>query len=197
MDGTQPAYFTDDESPWLVIPHWAFVDGRAMLVGIDIRCFVEEYTRDGEPLPLRPVTDQLVELTQQVLRGVSLSAVRRESQAYLAGKFASFADLADTGPDSHRGAADYARAVAVALTAKGQPRKRRTPVHDDLLVRVAQLYTTALAAGSATPARYVEEHLRREGVEVSTRGGGDQVRKWIQRARQRGLLPAARSAQRT
>ncbi|MGI5185530.1 hypothetical protein ACQEVZ_55735 [Dactylosporangium sp. CA-152071] len=191
FDGLQPTYVHSDDSRWQVTPHWAFVDGRAVLAGIDVRCFVEEYGRDGEPLPRRPVADGVVELTQQVLRSISLSAVRRESQAHLAARFADLADHAESWPPTHRGLADEARTRAAALTATGQPRKRRAPAQDGLLARVAQLYTEALAAGSTAPARYVEENLRQEGVEISTRGGRDQVRKWIQRARQRGLLRPA------
>jgi len=183
MDGIQPVHVRDDDSPWHVIPHWALVDGRAMLVGLDIRCFIEEHDRDGQPLPRRPVGEQLIDLTQQVLRGISLSAVRAESQAYISDQFAGFADALPPSPLS-----DHARTIATALTAKGQPRKRRIPAQDDLLARVAQLYNTALSSGSATPVRYVEERLREEGVQISTRGGRDQVRKWVQRARQRGLL---------
>ncbi len=187
-DGVQPVYVaSDDDSPWHVIPHWALVDSRAMLVGIDIRCFVEEDDEDGNPQPRRPVGAELIDLTQQVLRGISLSAVREESRAHVAGRFAGLAEAC--APSR---LADHVGEVATALTAKGNPRKRRAAANDALLTRVAELYRAALASGSATPVRYVEEQVRREGADISTRGGRDQVRKWVQRARQRGLLPPAR-----
>jgi hypothetical protein len=184
MDGLQPVHVADDDTPWQVTPHWALVDGRAMLVGLDIRCFSEEYDRHGEPLPRRPTKGCFVELTQQVLRGISLSDVRAYSRAHLAGRFAQLSETCSPSP-----LGDHAGAIAAALTAKGRPRKRRAPAQDELLIRVAQLYNAALSTGSAAPARHVEEQLRREGVEISTRGGRDQVRKWVQRARQRGFLP--------
>jgi len=155
-------------------------------VGLDIRCFVEEYDKQGESLPRRPTQDRFVELTQQVLRGVSLSAVRAESQAHLAERFAS---LAACSPSA---VGEQAGTIAAALTAKGQPRKRREPARDGLLARVAELYNVALSSGSTTPVAYVEGRLRQEGVDISTRGGRDQVRKWVQRAQQRGLLAPAR-----
>lgn len=193
LDAIQPVHVTDDDSPWHVIPHWALVDGRAMLVGLDIRCFIEEYDQDGEALPRRPVQESLVDLTQQVLRSVSLSAVRAESQTHLADKFTRLANACS--PDSALG--DYTSNIAAALTATGRPRKRRAPAQEDLLTRVAQLYTAALSSGnSAAPVRYVEERLREDGIGISTRGGRDQVRKWVQRARQRGLLPPPPSRER-
>ncbi|GAB4049685.1 hypothetical protein GCM10028775_19090 [Catellatospora paridis] len=186
MDGIQPVLVESDDSPWHVIPHWALVDGKAKLVGIDIRCFVEECTPDGEEFPRRPVKDALVDLTQQVLRGISLSAVRAESQTYIA---ARFKNLAEVMPSCV--ASEYIDSVGSAVSASGVPRKRRAPAGDQLLARVAHLYTVALSSGSRTPARDVEEQLRAEGAPVSARGGRDQVRKWIQRARQRDMLPPA------
>jgi hypothetical protein len=186
-DGMQPIFVASDDSPWHVIPHWAMVGGKAMLVGIDIRCFVEVYDRHDDVQDRQPVGRELVELTQQVLRGISLSAVREESRAHLTSKLVELAKACPPGRF-----ADYSSNVATAMTTKGRPRKRRAPVRDELLTHVAQLYNVALASGSATPARYVEERLRKEGVDVSTRGGRDQVRKWIQRARQSGMLPPAR-----
>jgi AraC-like DNA-binding protein len=183
FDGLQPVYVEDDNSQWHVVPHWALVDGRAMLVGLDIRCFIQEYDREGNPLPRSPVADRLADLTQHVLRGISLSAVRTQSQTHLARRFTSVAGACPSTP-----LGDRLEALAAALTAKGQPRKRRAPAQDDLLARVAQLYELALSSGSTTPVRYVEERLRQQGIEISTRGGRDQVRKWVQRARQRGLL---------
>jgi hypothetical protein len=86
----------------------------------------------------------------------------------------------------------YVDGITTSLTAAGTPRQRRRPASDDHLRLVAALYAEALAAGQhRTPARYVEQQLRQRGVQVSARGGRDQVRKWIQRARERGFIPPA------
>ncbi|GGK41778.1 hypothetical protein GCM10010124_38230 [Pilimelia terevasa] len=187
MDGVQPVFVADDDSPWHVIPHWAMVDGKALLVGLDIRSFVEDMpddARDAWP-SRRPVAGHLQELTQKVLRGIPLSAVRDESRKHLADKLGALAGGLPDSPLQRR-----AGQHATAMTASGKPRRRRPSASDDLLVRVAQLYAKAEAVGQGrAPARFVEQELRREGFDVSTRGGRDQVRKWIQRARERKLLP--------
>jgi hypothetical protein len=75
------------------------------------------------------------------------------------------------------------------LTAKGEPRKRRPPADDDHLRRVADLYTAAYGSGSKSPAKDVEEELRRLGEpRLSTKGSRVQVRQWIRRARERGYI---------
>ena len=49
MTGIQPV-FCEEGSPWHVTPHWAVVDGRATLVGLDIRSFEEPWIQDpGHP----------------------------------------------------------------------------------------------------------------------------------------------------
>src|SRR5258708_33000328 len=45
LNGIQPAFY-EEGSPWHVTPHWAMVAGRATLVGLDIRSFVEPWIRD-------------------------------------------------------------------------------------------------------------------------------------------------------
>src|SRR5260370_11784563 len=49
LNGIQPVFY-EEGSPWHVTPHWAMVGGRATLVGLDIRSFVEPWIRDPGPI---------------------------------------------------------------------------------------------------------------------------------------------------
>jgi len=137
---------------WNVTAHWTQIDGRAVIVGIDIR------------------GTESAEITQRVLRAIAISRVR---------------DLTCPKP---RGLPLAIHAATSALTAAGHPRKRLPPVSDGLLRQVADLYAIAVRSGSKMPAKFVEEQLRAAGAAVSATGGRAQVRKWIQRARERELL---------
>ena len=58
FDGKQPV-FLEQGSPWHITPHWALIDGKAMMVGLDIRSFTEhwvEYPDDPfeERIPMAP-----------------------------------------------------------------------------------------------------------------------------------------------
>jgi hypothetical protein len=199
FDGRQPT-FSEQGSPWHITPHWVMVDGRAMMVGLDIRSFTEPWVEDpddpidgGHQGPREPADPSLgfAELTQAILRGVSISAVRRESAAYLADIHGTFSSqlAAAYGPGTALGV--RTGEVASALTKGGRPRKRRPAASGDLLAQVAAYYNEAVALGSKSPVKYAEDRLRGAGASVSSRGGRVQVRKWVQRARQKGLIPPA------
>ncbi len=198
IDGKQPVFY-EEGSPWHVTPHWAMVDGRATLVGLDIRSFVEPWIQDpghpdgGYEGPRQAVDPDrgLAEVTQKVLRGVSIAAVRRDSAAHLAKAMSALAASLDAAYPSTTPLSRHAAEIASQLTQSGTPRKRRPPASDDLLSRVAAYYSEAVAVGSKTPVKYAEERLRAAGYPVSARGGRVQVRKWVQRARQKGLIPPA------
>jgi hypothetical protein len=195
----QPVYW-EQGSPWHVTPHWAEVDGKAMMVGLDIRSFTAPWVKDSDdPLddghegPREPADPSLglAELTQAVLRGVSISTVRSRSAAYLADVLGALCAQLDAafGPRTALGV--HAGEVASQLTQGGSPRKRRPPASGDLLAQVAAYYNEAVTLGSKTPVKYAEDRLRATGAPVSARGGRVQVRKWVQRARQKGLIPPA------
>ena len=200
FDGRQPVFW-EQGSPWHITPHWALVDGKAMMVGLDIRSFTEHWVvedpddpfdggHQGSREPADPSLG-LAELTQAVLRGVSISAVRSESAAHLADIHGTFsAQLAAAyGPGTALGI--RTGEVASQLTKGGSPRKRRPAASGDLLAQVAAYYNEAVALGSKTPVKYAEDRLRTAGAPVSSRGGRVQVRKWVQRARQKGLITPA------
>jgi hypothetical protein len=198
FDGIQPVLF-EEGSPWHVTPHWAEVDGKAILVGLDIRSFKAPWVEDpddpfeGHEGPREPADPSLglAELTQAVLRGVSISTVRSKSAAYLADAFGSFsAQLAAAyGPRTALGV--HLSETKSQLTKGGTPRRRQPPASETLLTQVAAYYNEAVALGSKTPVKDTEERLRAAGAPVSARGGRVQVRKWVQRARQKGLIPPA------
>ena len=194
--GKQPTFW-EPGSPWHITPHWALVDGKAIMVGLDIRSFTEPWVEDptdpdgGHEGPREPADPSLglAELTQKVLRGVSISVVRNESAAYLADALGTVSTQVDAAFGPGKPLAVRTAEVASQLTQGGSPRKRRPAAGDDLLSRVAAFYNEAVAVGSRTPVRYAEDRLRAVGAPVSDRGGRVQVRKWVQRARQKGLIP--------
>lgn len=198
FDGKQPVFF-EEGSPWYVTPHWAVVEGRATLVGLDIRSFTEpwiwdpSHPDDGYEGPREPVNPSLglAEVTQKVLRGVSLAAVRNESAAHLSSALGTLSASLDATYMRPTALAVHAAEVASQLTQSGRLRARRPPASDELLSRVAAYYNEAVAAGSKTPVKYAEDRLRAVGAPVSPCGGRVQVRKWVQRARQKRLIPPA------
>jgi hypothetical protein len=198
IDGKQPVFFVEG-SPWHVTTHWAMVDGRATLVGLDIRSFTEPWIQDpahpggGYEGPREAVNPSLglAEVTQKVLRGVSVAAVRDGSAAYMASALGTLSASLDAAYKRPTALSLHAAEVASQLTQGGRPRMRRPAASDDLLSRVAGYYNEAVIAGSKTPVKYAEDRLRAAGAPVSARGGRVQVRKWVQRARQKGLIPPA------
>lgn len=199
FDGRQPVYY-EEGSPWHITPHWAEVDGKVMMVGLDIRSFTVPWVLDPddpfgeEHEGLRePAVPSLgfAEVTQAVLRGVPISAVRSESAGYLAKALGTVSAQVNAAFGRATALGVHAGDVASQLTRGGSPRKRRPPADGGLLAQVALYYNEAVSLGSKTPVKYAEDRLRAAGVSVSARGGRVQVRKWVQRARQKGLIPPA------
>jgi hypothetical protein len=172
---------------WEITPHWAEVDGRAAIVGLDVRSF-REFGSDGDR---RPVGDKLAEVTQRVLRGLPFASAREETRTRLLHESAALADYFTVDHDDGLGSVIQAERTKT-LTTRGEPRKRVPAASVDLLSEVARIYLAATASGDKTPAKFVEDRLREAGVPISERGGRAQVRKWIQRARERGLIPPTR-----
>jgi hypothetical protein len=115
-----------------------------MMVGLDIRSFTEPWVEDlddpfdgGHRGPREPADPSLgfAELTQAVLRGVSISAVRSESAAYLADIFGTFSGQLNAayGPGTALGV--RTGEVASQLTKGGSPRKRQPAASGDLLAQ--------------------------------------------------------------
>lgn len=176
---------------WRVIAHWSIVDGRATLVGLDVRSFHQVVERDGGICLTRhrPLESELREVTQRVLRGIPIAAIRETTRAAIV---TEAQDMSSPERLRARGLPESLTAHfdrrAQQYTAKGEPRKRTAPASSADLEEVARLYLAAVAAGDKTPAKTIENALRPTG-RINERGGRDQVRKWIQRARERGLIP--------
>jgi hypothetical protein len=198
FDGKQPVLF-EEGGPWHITPHWAFVEGRATLVGLDIRSFTEPWIEDpahpdgGYEGPRQAVDLSLglAEVTQKVLREVSITEVRNETAAHLANALGDLSSSLDEAYQRRTALSLHAAEVASSLTQSGKSRVRRPAAGDALLSRVAAYYNEAVRIGSKTPVKYAEDRLRASGAPVSERGGRVQVRKWVQRARQKGLIPPA------
>jgi hypothetical protein len=174
---------------WDLTAHWAVIDGRATMVGLDVRSF-------DDPVDPQPIGDGPAEVTQKVLRAIPLTTVREATRSWGAARsLQNAAIMAGAVPPNEETAAALAEivasftATAASFTAKGVPRKRLPAAGSAELEAVAQLYLAAVASGDKTPAKSVEQALRSAGAKVNEVGGRDQVRKWIQRARERGLIP--------
>jgi hypothetical protein len=190
-----------DEGPWLLTAHWAKLDGGPAIVGLDIRSYTEADSARY------PVSDDLAEVTQRVLRGITISTIRdttrealiRDSEHLALGVF-SVPLNAEGEPDGEPPIARHPELMEHAgramerlqmLTVKGEPRKRRPAATEMLLRRVAALYAYAVGVGDKAPARYVEQQLRADGEHRLSHDGESArvlVRQWIRRARERGYL---------
>jgi hypothetical protein len=176
----------DEAGPWLVTAHWAKVDGRAVIVGLDVRSYVDHPTGADGSVMREPVSDQLAEVTQRVVRGLLISKIRDLTRADLIGRSESV--LFSSDPEIVADHGDWAADRLDMLTAKGEPRKRRRPATEDLLRHVAALYTEAVGQGDTMPAKYVENRLRAAGELLPPLSSRVLVRQWIRRARQRKYL---------
>lgn len=167
-----------DDGPFELRPHLAFVDGRTVIVGIDIRSFVQH--DDGTRAPVNG--EAFSEVDAALLHSLRISEISDRSRIELA----AFPNVFSFGRGTDEMRDEYRRRTEM-LTTRGSVRKRRPAAGDQELSHVADLYRAALAAGgepARKPAKYVHEHLAESGVDVTP----VQVRKWIARARREGLL---------
>ena len=174
----------DPDGPFLLTCHLARVDGRTMLVGLDIRSFTTAPTSaDGAR---RPVGDALAEVNHPALRSLRAGEIAEAARAKLA------ALLATT---SHSRSVDKAARQAAArtfetLTAPSRPRATGPRPASSQLERVAELFNQAVAAGGDSarrPSVYVHQALVEDGQDVTL----NTVRGQIHRARVKGLIRSA------
>ncbi len=167
----------EEDGPLLLTCHLARVDGRTMLVGLDVRSFME--TDEGiEPGPVG-----LVEINHPALRTLRAGEIAEAARARLAAELAAQAR-------SRRGSAadrkDAAQRFA-SLTSPQRARPKGARPASSQLERVAQLWHQAVAAGGDSarrPSIYVHKALTDEGMDVTL----NTVRGQIHRARSKGLL---------
>jgi hypothetical protein len=177
----------DDAGPWEITAHWGQVNGRPVIVGLDVHSYAGQIMRVDGSMEWRPVGDQLAEVTQGVLRGISITKIRDDTREALIRNSEALLAVLPPEMELH---AEWAADRLSTLTAKGERRKRRPAAGEDTLRLVAALYTEAIGRGDKAPAKYVEDQLRERGEpRLSTKGGRVLVRQWIRRARERGYLP--------
>jgi hypothetical protein len=171
----------EENGPFLLTCHLAQVDGRAQLVGLDVRSFVEA---GGE---LKPGPQGLAEVNHAMLRSLRAGEVAESARVKLAAELASQSR-------SRRGTSDQREEAGrrfAALTAPQPSRPSGFRPASEQLEKVAQLFKEALAAGGEAakkPSLYVHHALASEGSDITLNA----VRGRIHRARRRGLVPRAR-----
>jgi hypothetical protein len=197
--GSRSVRWPDEDGPWQITAYWGMVDGRPAMVGLDVRSFTGSIDFEDEEI-LFPVSDDLAEITQRVMRGISISHIREHTRTEIAmglmdhysapnkedGSPPDFDDF----PVNHMDPADRASREEqfMALTAKGKPRQRRPAAGDAVLREVARLYELAVSTGDKMPAKFVEQRLREAGTDLPAKGSRVLVRQWIRRSRERGYL---------
>jgi hypothetical protein len=171
--------------------HLARVNGRTMLVGLDVRSFTTDGVTAGDPgvagsIGAVPGPKGLTELNHLALRSLRAGEIAEAARAKLAAMVAATAGSA-SWDDSVRAAA--ARRFEV-LTSPNKSRVAGVRPVSDQLHRVAELYLQAVAAGGDSkrrPSIYVHHALTEDGMDVSL----NTVRGQLHRARVKGLIPPA------
>jgi hypothetical protein len=184
-DGTPVVLpWPDENGPFLLTCHLARVQGRTMLVGLDIRSF-----EPAEPTaPPRPGPHGLSEVNHPALRSLRVGEIAEAARARLAAIVATQTGSRDWDVDVREAAA---RTFELLASPDG-PRPRGYRPASEQLERVAQLFLEARAAGGDSarrPSIYVHHALTEAGYDVSL----NTVRGQIQRARVKGLIPPGRS----
>jgi len=173
----------DENGPYLLTCHLASVEGRTVMVGLDVRSFTLDAHGNPTPGPAG-----LVEVNHPALRSLRAGEIAEAARARLAAMLGTQA-----GAESWD---DYVRAAAsrkfAALTSPDRPRPTGFRPASTQVQRVAELYLQAIAAGgdaARRPSIYVHHALAEEGSDISL----NTVRGQIHRARVKGLIPPGRS----
>jgi hypothetical protein len=170
----------DENGPFLLTCHLALVDGRTLLVGLDVRSF--RVTGDQ----LVPGPAGLVEVNHPALRSLRAGEIAETARARLAAELAAQSR-------SRRGTARDREAAArrsEALTTPHRARSTGFRPASSQLQKVADLYLDAVAAGGDSarrPSIYVHHALADQGSDITL----NTVRGQIHRARVKGLIPPA------
>jgi hypothetical protein len=171
----------DENGPFLLTCHLALVDGRTLLVGLDVRSF--SLAADGSAVP-GPAG--LVEVNHPALRSLRAGEIAETARARLAAELAAQSR-------SRRGTARDRQAAArrsEALTTPHRSRPTGFRPASSQLQKVADLYLDAVGAGGDSarrPSIYVHHALAEQGSDITL----NTVRGQIHRARVKGLIPPA------
>ncbi len=171
----------DADGPFTLTCHLARVDGRTMLVGLDVRSF--RVTPDGAPTLDAAVP---VEVNHPALRSLRAGEIAEAARAKLAALLAT----QSRSRSLDRTVRHEAARTFETLTAPNRPRSKVGRRASSQLELVADLFNRAVAAGGDSgrrPSIYVHQALVEEGQEVTL----NTVRGQIHRARAKGLIPPA------
>ena len=175
----------DENGPFLLTCHLAYVEGRTVLVGLDVRSFTLD--ADGTPAP---GPGGLVEVNHPALRSLRAGEIAEAARVRLA---AMLGAQSTSGADAWNERVQTAASRKfAALTSPDKPRPTGFRPASEQVQRVAELYLQAIAAGgdaARRPSIYVHHALAAEGSEISL----NTVRGQIHRARVKGLIPPGRS----
>ena len=169
------------DGPFTLTCHLARVDGRTMLVGLDVRSF--HTTPDGDPVPGQ---GGLVEINHPALRSLRAGEIAEAARAKLAALLAT----RSTSRSLDKATRAAAARTFESLTTPSSPRRHRPRPPSSQLERVAELFNAALAAGgdaARRPSIHVHQALVGDGQDVTL----NTVRGQIHRARVKGLIPPA------
>ena len=170
----------DADGPFLLTCHLAAVDGRTILVGLDVRSFRE--TSSG----IEQGPQGILEVNHPALRSLRAGEIAEAARAKLAAELAAQARSRKLTPTQR---AEAQRRFG-ELTSPSRPRPTGHRPASPQLEKVAQLYAQALASGGESarkPSLFVHHALAAEGSDITLNA----VRGQIHRARQKGLIPAA------
>lgn len=170
----------DENGPFTLTCHLALVDGRTLLVGLDVRSF---HLAGDQPVA-GPAG--LVEVNHPALRSLRAGEIAEAARAKLAAELAAQAS-------SRKGSAADRAAAAARLDILTAPRASRPsgfrPASTQL-EKVAEIYRQVIAAGgdhARRPSIYVHQALTEQGSDITL----NTVRGQIHRARVKGLIPPA------
>lgn len=168
--------------PWSVTVHWGEVDGKAIPIGMDIRCFKGvPGSSDDPPRPRFPRAapwSASIPLSAEMVRALRVGELISESHAHVE-EFEEW--LATRTPAQRR--------RETKRSQRPKPHRGRPLDRDmDHYQRVADLYLEAVTTGSRTPAKSVYEALKADGVTFTSQDERGQVRKWIATAKDKHLL---------
>jgi len=167
----------DEDGPLLLTCHLAQVNGRTMLVGLDVRSFTD--SPDGP----RPGPSGLVEINHPMLRSLRAGEITEAARARLAADLAGQARSRKLGADGR----EQARRRFDQLTTPQRSRPTGSRPASSQLEKVADLYNGFVAAGgdqARRPSIYVHQALVDEGMDVTL----NTVRGQLHRAKVKGLL---------
>lgn len=164
--------------------HWGVVNGRAAVIGVDLRSFFSrQEARALEGITdARPVGGQWREVGTPAVRGLRLAEVAEATRSFLMHDPSWLEAFAPPTPSQR----DVLRGAQVALADKPQPRRGPPALLSD--EELEQVVAVAYRQGGRRPVEAVREALTRL-PQFKGRVTREQAKKAVQRARDKAFLP--------